>query len=164
MPELERLRPDHAPAVRAFELANRVYFAGLISDRGDDFFDHFDEAYNELLAQQEAGTCILHVLINEDGMVLGLFNLRDLEDGSAVLGYRVAQDAAGRGVATATVRELCQVAAEQYGLHTLRAATNLDNVASQRVLTKAGFVQDGPADPAVVGGRPGVWYRRHLAV
>jgi ribosomal-protein-alanine N-acetyltransferase len=117
-----------------------------------------------LLAEQEAGTCIFHVLISEDGTVLGLFNLRELEDGSAVLGYRVAQDVAGRGVATATVRELCQVAAEQYGLHTLRAATNVDNVASQKVLTKAGFVPDGPADPAVVGGRPGIWYRRHLAV
>jgi ribosomal-protein-alanine N-acetyltransferase len=164
VPELERLRPDHAPAVHAFELANRAYFASSISDRGDDFFDNFDEVYNGLLAEQLAGTGIFHVLINEDGRVLGLFNLRDLEDGSAVLGYRVAQDVAGRGVATATVRELCQVAAEQYGLHSLRAATNLDNVASQKVLTKVGFVPDGPADPAVVGGRPGIWYRRLLTV
>jgi ribosomal-protein-alanine N-acetyltransferase len=116
-----------------------------------------------LLAEQEAGTCIFHVLISDDDTVLGLFNLRDLEHGSAVLGYRVAQDVAGRGVATATVRELCQFAAEQYGLHTLRAATNLDNIASQRVLTKAGFAPDGPADPSVVGGRPGIWYLRHLA-
>jgi [ribosomal protein S5]-alanine N-acetyltransferase len=164
VPELERLRPDHAPAVHAFELANRAYFASFISDRGDEYFLDFDDAYNGLLAEQEAGTCIFHVLIDEDGTVLGLFNLRDLEDGSAVLGYRVARDVAGRGVATATVRELCQFAAEQYGLHTLRAATNLDNVASQKVLTKAGFVPDGPADPAVVGGMPGIWYRRHLAV
>ena len=103
---------------------------------------------------------VFHVLIDEHGTVLGLFNLRNLEDGSAVLGYRVARDVAGRGVATATVRELCRPAADQYRLHTLRAATNLDNVASQKVLTKAGFMPDGPADPAVVGGRPGVWYRR----
>ena len=145
-------------------MANRIYFASFISDRGDDFFDHFDEAYNGLLAEQEAGTCIFHALINNDGTVIGLFNLRDLQDGSAVLGYRVAQDAAGRGVATATLRKLCQVAAEHYVLHTLRAATNLDNVASQKVLTKAGFVPDGPADLAAVGGRPGIWYPRRLPV
>jgi ribosomal-protein-alanine N-acetyltransferase len=41
VPELQRLRADHAPAVLAFELANRAYFATFISDRGDEFFDHF---------------------------------------------------------------------------------------------------------------------------
>jgi ribosomal-protein-alanine N-acetyltransferase len=162
--ELQRLRSDHATAVMAFELANRTYFAKFVSDRGDEFFDHFDESYNELLTEQEAGTCIFHVLISDEGTVLGLFNLRDLDDGTAVLGYRVAQHVAGRGVATATVQELCRVAAQRYGLRTLRAATNLDNVASQKVLTKAGFTPDGPADPALIGGRPGTWYQRHLAV
>jgi ribosomal-protein-alanine N-acetyltransferase len=63
-------------------------------------------------------------------------------------------------VATATVRELCRLAAAQYGLRTLRAATTYDNVASQKVLTKAGFVASGPAEP---GGRPGTWYQRDLA-
>ena len=33
MPELERLRADHAAAVLAFESANRAYFAMSISDR-----------------------------------------------------------------------------------------------------------------------------------
>ena len=159
MPELQRLRADHAPAVLSFELANRAYFATFISDRGDEFFDHFTEQYNALLAEQEAGTCVFHVLVGEDGTVLGRFNLFDLEDGTAVLGYRVAQQVAGRGVATATVRELCRLAAAQYGLRTLRAATSHDNVASQKVLAKAGFVPVGPAEP---GGRPGTWYQRDL--
>jgi ribosomal-protein-alanine N-acetyltransferase len=160
VPELQRLRADHATAVLAFELANRAYFATFISDRGDEFFDHFTEHHNALLAEQEAGACVFHVLISEDGTVLGRFNLFDLEDGTAVLGYRVAQQVAGRGMATATVQELCRLAAAQYGLHTLRAATSYDNVASQRVLTKAGFVPAGPAEP---GGRPGTWYERDLA-
>ncbi len=160
MPELQRLRADHASAVLAFELANRAYFATFISDRGDDFFDHFTERYNALLAEQEAGNCAFHVLVGEDGAVLGRFNLVDFEEGTAELGYRVAQQVAGRGVATATVRELCRLAAAQYGLRTLRAASSYDNVASQKVLTKAGFVPAGPAEP---GGRPGIWYQRDLA-
>ena len=160
MPELQRLRADHATAVLAFELTNRAYFATFISDRGDEFFDHFTEQHKALLAEQEAGTCVFHVLVSEDGTVLGRFNLFDLQDGTAVLGYRVAQHIAGRGMATATVQELCRLAAAQYGLHTLRAATTYDNVASQRVLTKAGFVPAGPAEP---GGRPGTWYERDLA-
>jgi RimJ/RimL family protein N-acetyltransferase len=160
VPELQRLRTDHAPAVLAFELANRAYFATFISDRGDEFYEHFAERHNALLAEQEAGTCIFHVLVGEDGTVLGRFNLFDLENGTAVLGYRVAQRVAGRGVATASVQELCRLAAAQYGLRTLRAATSHDNVASQKVLTKAGFVPVGPAEP---GGRPGTWYQRDLA-
>jgi ribosomal-protein-alanine N-acetyltransferase len=67
-------------------------------------------------------------------------------------------------VATATVQELCRLAAVEYGLRTLRAATACQNVASQRVLAKAGFVVAGPADPADLGGKPGTWYQRALSV
>jgi len=163
VPELQRLRADHAAAILAFELANRAYFAASISDRGDEFYDQFADRHSALLAEQEAGIGAFHVLVGEDGSVLGRFNLVFVEDGAAELGYRVAQDVAGRGVATATVRELCRLAAARYGLRTLRAATASENAASQKVLTKAGFVLVGPADPADLGGKPGAWYQRDLA-
>lgn len=162
MSELQRLRADHAPAVLAFELANRAYFAASISDRGDDYFDQFDERFGALLAEQEAGICAFHVLVAEDGSVLGRFNLMDIEDGTAVLGYRVAQHVAGRGVATSTVRELCELADVRHGLRTIKAATSHQNVASAKVLTKAGFVLLGPADPAHLGGKHGTWYQRDI--
>ncbi|WP_433361484.1 GNAT family N-acetyltransferase [Actinoplanes sp. CA-142083] len=160
MPELKRLDAGHAPAVLAFELANRAYFAASISDRGDDYFEQFTERYNALLAEQEAGVCAFYVLVAEDGSVLGRFNLFDIADHSANLGYRVAQHVTGRGVATAAVRELCELAAAEHGLRILRAAAAFENAASRRVLAKAGFVPDGPAQP---GGKPGTWYRRDLA-
>ena len=163
MPELKRLHAGHGPAILAFELANRAYFASSISDRGDDYFGQFAKRYTALLAEQEAGICAFYVLVAEDGSVLGRFNLYDIEDGTAELGYRVAQHVAGRGVATATVRELCRLAAAQHGLRTLRAATARPNAASQKVLTKAGFVPVGPADPAHLGGKPGTWYQLDLA-
>ena len=160
MPELQLLRADHGQAVLTFELANRAYFAASISDRGDEFYDQFTERHNALLAEQEAGTSAFYVLVGEDGSVLGRFNLYNIKDGTAELGYRVAQRVAGRGVATATVRELSQLVAARYGLRTLKAMTTHDNVASQKVLTKAGFVPVGPAD---IGGRPGTWYQLDLA-
>lgn len=162
MPELKRLHAGHAPAVLAFELANRAYFAVSVPDRGDDFFDQFTDRYNALLAEQEAGVCAFYVLVAEDGSVLGRFNLVDIVDHTAELGYRVAQHVAGRGVATATVRELCRLASARHGLRTLRAATTRQNVASRKVLAKAGFVPVGPADPAHLGGEPGTWYQRDL--
>jgi ribosomal-protein-alanine N-acetyltransferase len=163
VPELEQLHAGHAPAVLAFELANRAYFAASVSDRGDDFFDHFAERYNDLLAEQEAGTCAFYVLVAQDGSVLGRFNLFGIEHRSARLGYRVAQHVAGRGVATTTVRELCQLATSRHGLRMLRAAAAHDNAASRNVLAKAGFVLVGPADPADLGGKAGSWYQRDLA-
>ncbi len=164
VPELQRLDAGHAPAVLAFELANRAYFAASVSDRGDEFYDRFADRHRALLAEQEAGSCAYYVLLAEDGSVLGRFNLYDFEDGSADLGYRVAQHVAGHGVATATVRELCRLAAARHGLRTLRAAAAHANAASRKVLTKAGFAPVGPADPADLGGKSGTWYRRDLAL
>ncbi len=163
MPELQTLNAGHAPALLAFELTNRAYFAASISDRGDDFFDQFAARHSALLAEQETGGCALYVLVAEDGSILGRFNLFRIENGTADLGYRVARHVAGRGVATATVRELCGLAAARHGLRTLRAATSLENAASQHVLSNAGFVPVRPADPADIGGKQGTWYQRELA-
>lgn len=162
MVELQRLRADHAQSILTFELANRAYFAASISDRGDDYFRRFTELLDDLLAAQESGAGAYYLLVADDGSVIGRFNLEFTQPATATLGYRVAASVAGRGVATATVREICQLAAEQHGVRVIRAATSLANVASQRVLLKAGFVPVGPADPRDIGGKPGTWYQRDL--
>ncbi|MFF8912112.1 GNAT family N-acetyltransferase [Streptomyces sp. NPDC015032] len=165
MPELQRLRADHAPALLAFEQANRAYFAASIPDRGDDYFTHFEARHAALLAEQATGACHFHVLVDTgadgEGEILGRFNLVDAADGTAELGYRVAEKATGRGLATATVRRVCALAAEEYGLTTLRAATTLDNLASQAVLTRAGFVPTG--EEILPSDRPGLGYVRSTA-
>jgi [ribosomal protein S5]-alanine N-acetyltransferase len=162
VPELQRLRADHAPAILEFELANRAYFAASVTDRGDEFFEQFADRHHARLAEQDAGQGAYYVLVAEDGAVLGRFNLVFVADGVAELGYRVAQHVAGHGVATATVRDLCRVAASRHGLTRLKAATATDNAASRRVLVKAGFTPAGPADPADLGGKHGTWYERDL--
>lgn len=162
MSELQRLRADHGQAVLAFELANRDYFAASISDRGDDFYTQFAERHAALLAEQEVGSCAFYVLV-DDGSVLGRFNLYDIQDATAKLGYRVAERVAGRGMATASVQEMCGLAVSQHGLRALSAATSTENVASRRVLIKAGFVPVGPADPTDIGGKQGTLFRRDLA-
>jgi ribosomal-protein-alanine N-acetyltransferase len=160
---LELLCAEHASAVLEFERVNRAYFAGFISDRGDEFFERFAEGFGELLAEQEAGGCACYLLVAEDdGSVLGRFNLYGLADGTADLGYRVAERAAGRGVATGAVRELCGIAAARHGVRVLRAAVSDGNAASRRVLAKAGFVAVGPAGPADLGGKSGLWFEREL--
>jgi ribosomal-protein-alanine N-acetyltransferase len=158
--ELQRLRLDHEAAILDFEIANRAYFARTISDRSDDFYTNFAELYRVLLAEQEAGVSFGHVLVDEHGTVVGRFNLYEVRDGTAEVGYRIAERVSGRGVATFGVLGLCRLAREEYGLRTLSAATSNENVASQRVLARAGFVAVGPVE---VGGREGVRYELVLA-
>lgn len=162
MPELQRLRPDHAGPILAFERANRTYFAASISDRGDGYFEHFSQRHRDLLADQQDGIGAFYVLVAEDGAILGRFNLKFVEDGVAELGYRVAQRAAGQGVATTAVNELCLLAASRHGVRTIRASTSHQNIGSQKVLRKAGFRPVGPADPAELGGKEGSWYQRDV--
>jgi [ribosomal protein S5]-alanine N-acetyltransferase len=161
--ELEELGAGHAAALLAFERTNRSYFAASIPDRGDAYFDEFSHRLDALLAEQEFGTSAFYVLVEEDGSIVGRFNLYDLQDGTAEVGYRVAQRIAGRGVASATLRQLCRLAVRVHGLRTLKAATSQQNVASQKVLSNAGFVPVGPADPAALGGNSDALYQRDLA-
>ncbi|MEU8678822.1 GNAT family N-acetyltransferase [Streptomyces sp. NPDC048560] len=159
MPELQLLRPDHAAALFAFEQENRAYFAASVPDRGDDYFARFDARHSSLLAEQAEGLCYFHVLVGADGEVLGRVNLVDVADGSADLGYRIAEKAAGRGLATTAVHRICVLAATDYGLTALRASTTLDNARSQAVLTRTGFVRTGET---VLDGHPGLSYERPL--
>jgi ribosomal-protein-alanine N-acetyltransferase len=158
---LERLRADHAGAVFAFEVENRGYFAGYISDRGDDYFAEFAARHAALVVDQAAGELHFHVLVDDNDRVIGRVNLIDVADGSADLGYRIAESAAGRGLATAAVVEVCRLAASEYGLTELRAGTNFSNQGSRTVLTRTGFL---PVGEATFGGRPGLTYRRSLTV
>ncbi|MET7368827.1 GNAT family N-acetyltransferase [Streptomyces sp. NPDC005566] len=160
MTVLERLRPDHAPALLAFELENRTYFAASIPDRGDDYFAGFDARHRELLDEQAAGLHHFHIIADSDGAVLGRVNLVGVADGSAELGYRIAERAAGQGLATSAVRRVCALALDAYGLSVLRAETTLDNAGSQAVLARNGFVHAGAV---TLGGRPGLRFTRILA-
>jgi RimJ/RimL family protein N-acetyltransferase len=59
------------------------------------------------------------------------------------IGYWIAPWARGRGLATAALRLLGGWAVAEGGVDRLELTTDPDNVASQRVAEKAGFVRDG---------------------
>ncbi|MEU1787562.1 GNAT family N-acetyltransferase [Streptomyces sparsogenes] len=159
MVRLERLRADHAPALLAFERENREYFARSVPDRGDAYFADFAARHRLLLAEQEAGVCHFHVVLDEAGDLVGRVNLMDALEGSADLGYRVGERASGRGVAKAAVAEVCRLAVESYGLTTLMASAARDNPASMAVLRGSGFTA---VEDITLTGKPAVRYRRRL--
>ena len=155
MPDLQLVCLDHAPALLEFERENRAYFAASVPDRGDEFFAEFDTRYAQLLEWQAAGTDYLHLLVAEHGEVVGRVNLTEVADGSAELGYRIAQKVVGQGLATAAVRKVRELAATEYGLTRLRARVTLDNPASRKVLEHNGFVAVGEL---TLNGKPAMFY------
>jgi ribosomal-protein-alanine N-acetyltransferase len=160
MPHLELVRADHAEALLVFERENREYFAASIPDRGDQYFAEFAARHAQLLEWQAAGTDYFHVLVTDTGEIVGRVNLVEVKDASAELGYRIAQAAAGQGLATAAVAEVRELAATTYGLTSLRAKVTLDNPASHRVLERNGFVATGER---MLNGKPAVTYLCELA-
>ncbi|GAB3813550.1 GNAT family N-acetyltransferase [Kribbella italica] len=151
MVSVKRVSAEHADALLRFELENRAYFARVIPDRGDAYFAEFADRHAAVLAMQDAGTDHFHVLV-DDGQILGRVNLVNIVDGSAELGYRIAESAAGRGLATWGVRE---VLGTPYGLRQITARTTLDNLASQKILARVGFVRTGEVE---LSGQPGYSY------
>lgn len=81
-----------------------------------------------------------------DGEVYGSITLSGIELGiflNARMGYWVDVELIGRGLATAAVNAVCEHSLERWNLHRIEAGTNVDNVASQRVLAKCGFEEIG---------------------
>jgi [ribosomal protein S5]-alanine N-acetyltransferase len=160
MPEIQRVRLDHAPALLAFEQENRAYFAASIPDRGDDYFTHFDARHRALLAEQAAGVHFYHVLVEADGAVVGRINLFDVTESTAQLGFRIAEKSAGQGLAQRAVLQICDIAVAEYGLTTLVAAATVENVASRAVLARTGFL---PVGETVLRDRPAITFARALS-
>ncbi|MEI8261823.1 MAG: GNAT family protein [Actinomycetes bacterium] len=66
---------------------------------------------------------------------------RPPHDGVVEIGYGIAESRQGRGIATDAVSQLIDLARRAGDAHRIVATTALDNIASQRVLAKAGFTR-----------------------
>ncbi|HBS42355.1 MAG TPA: alanine acetyltransferase [Oceanospirillales bacterium] len=143
---LEVLGAEHAEALLAFEQKHKRFFDSLIAMRPPQFYspEGVQTHIRELQAAYAAGEGYPGVIC-EQGEVIGRINLRavDRESQSAYLGYRVAEDRQGEGLACAAVQELVRLAREDFGLKTLRADVLDNNPASAHVLEKHGFVCRG---------------------
>jgi RimJ/RimL family protein N-acetyltransferase len=80
------------------------------------------------------------------GLVVGT----DIERCSAEVGYWVAAEYSGRGIATAAIRRICRYAFEELSLLRVFATPIAWNAASSRVLEKAGFQREGTMRSACI--------------
>jgi [ribosomal protein S5]-alanine N-acetyltransferase len=92
---------------------------------------------------------IFFIFDKKSGALLGGCQLSNIRQGvaqsAATLGYWMGERHAGKGLMTDAVTTLTRYCITKLGLHRIEAACLPDNEASRRVLTKAGFVQEGAA-------------------
>jgi RimJ/RimL family protein N-acetyltransferase len=85
-------------------------------------------------------------LVSESGLVVAMISFTEREaDGRYEIGYGVAPAHQGRGVMTRALASLLPLLAAQGHLG-LTVGTGVDNLASQRVLERNGFVKTGTRD------------------
>jgi len=90
----------------------------------------------------------LFVFREEDDALVGGVTVSNIRRGvaqMASIGYWAGQQFTGQGYITAAVRAVVRFAFEDLDLHRVEAACQPDNMASRRVLEKAGFSHEGAA-------------------
>ena len=163
---LYKLDISDLQALLRFESANRAWFEHFIEAREPHFYhpEGLQQHIEECLLQSAEGSFYPGLIKSDTGEIIGRINLRNIDSvrGEAVMGYRVAESAVGRGVATNAVRQLLEFACTELGLSSVRSFVSVENPASAKVLQKCGFAR-GLLHPgmAMVRGRVLDCYEYH---
>ncbi|MER7178156.1 GNAT family protein [Streptomyces hyaluromycini] len=148
------LRPiavGDAKALCAAYVGNRRHLEPWEPLRPESFFtvEGQTERIDGLLGQAADGLLAPWIMESaEDGRIVGAITLSGISLGpfcSSYVGYWVAGDQQGRGLATAALERVCEIARDVVGLHRIEASTLIENTTSQRVLKKCGFETIGDA-------------------
>lgn len=122
-----------------FEIDNRSFFEESCISRGDKYYeeDNFKEILNELIKDQEQGTHYMYLIKDNNDEIVGRINLVDIIRGNmnkAELGYRIAKVHNGKGYGKKAVELILGEALNIHKLHRIEAGTDIENIASQKVL------------------------------
>jgi ribosomal-protein-alanine N-acetyltransferase len=144
--ELRLIRAGDAESFCAAQLRSREHLAPWEPRRPEEWYDPGFQAtrIQQSLDQEN----IVPWALVADGQVIGTASVSNIVPGpwrSGDLGYWVDVAQVGRGLASAAVAAICDLADTELLLHRIAASTGTDNARSQRVLTKNGFEQYGVA-------------------
>lgn len=150
MPATRLVSPDDAAALAALLTDNREFLAPTEPYRADSYYSVAgqDELIEDLLAKHVTGTSLPHVILDDHGVLVGRITLNEIVRGpfqSCSVGYWVAEGATRRGLGTAALARMPEIAFGELQLHRMQAGTLTDNAASQKVLERNGFQRFGLA-------------------
>lgn len=168
--ERVRLRPwravDAPALVRAWHDPDIIAGSTPPPDRSLEAARRWIEGVDE---RRRAGLALDLVIAGDTDTVWGEVGLAqiDPERRAAVIGWWVAADRRGSGVATEAVTLLTRWALEPGRLRALFARIGVDNPTSASVATRAGYTPLEPPrnpQPRARGSTPSVWYVAHSTV
>lgn len=150
VPVTRPLSLDDVHALTALFIANRQFLSPWQPLRPDSYFTEQGQrdAVLALLEQQTSGSAVPLVITDEHGAVVGTLTLASIIRGafqSCSVGYWLAEEAQGRGLATAALQEAVDLAFGGLLLHRVQAETLTHNRRSQQVLERVGFKRYGEA-------------------
>ena len=141
---------------RQFLETERLYLYPISNDEMRCLIDKEDDiemkqAYTEMLegCLLEPDCRIWHAvwnmeLKNAPGTIVGDFSFKGLgKDGIVEIGYGLKEKYRHQGYMTEAVKAITEWALSQEGVCAVEAETDSENVASQKVLKRAGYVKNG---------------------
>lgn len=168
---IDPITNNNGKEIYEFESNNKEYFESVLPPRPEGYYnlDEFNIIMRELIKECEAGDCYMHIIRETTSQkVIGRINLTMINTDhprKAELGYRISKDECGKGVASeavAIIKELCRT---DYNIKVLEAGTSTENIGSQKVLEKNGFIFLGEEKNVMkINGRwvDGALYECHL--
>jgi ribosomal-protein-alanine N-acetyltransferase len=150
---LRGIRPRDRAAFARFERDNREAHERFNEPNPDAYYSHrgLHEAFDELLSLDQRGLAVTRVVGEEGGdRWLGrgaLFLCGEGTDASALLAYQTDQRHLGRGVASALMTELIEIA-RALKTPCVFAVVTQDNTVSRHMLVRNGFECLGDTEPA----------------
>jgi RimJ/RimL family protein N-acetyltransferase len=140
---LEPLAQRHVPVFQTLVLEDDIRRFTMVPTRPDRHFAaNWVARYERGWAEgSRAGFAIL----GGDGAIVGFAGIFGLDDPGAEgeIGYLVAAEARGQGIAGRSVALLTRWGFDELGLERIELRIDTDNVASARVAERAGYRLDG---------------------
>jgi [ribosomal protein S5]-alanine N-acetyltransferase len=141
MGAIRRLVAADAEELATLRIANRAYLERWEPDWDDPERNYSIAGVRAWITDSQERFAIL-----DGAEIAGMISLTGIIRGSlqsCMIGYFVAEERAGRGLATGAVGEVVELAFGELGLHRIEAGTAARNLASQEVLVRNGFTLVG---------------------
>lgn len=147
--QIRLLRRSDVGRLRAAYEVNREHLAPWEPVRGDEFFtDEVQTVSVQAKLDQYAQGIQFPWVLLAGNRIVGTITLNDVVRGSFLnghVGYWVDQEFNGRGIGSAALAFVVEIAREELGLHRLQGATLCHNFGSQKILRRTGFEEIGVA-------------------
>ncbi len=143
---IEPVSKQNASEIYMFENENRAFFESTLPSRGDDYYvtSNFENIIDSICEEQKAEILYMNIIRNESNEMVGRINLFPIQmepySCAFELGYRIGEAHQGKGYASEAVKRLTKLAFATYGIDYIQALTSPNNIASQIILIKNGYV------------------------